>query len=60
MVERLADQYTPGKLLGAAKNSHDMFGGTIANCISKIIQTMYNTGLRANRLKEIKGRKRAA
>lgn len=58
LVDRLSDQYTPGRLLGAAKNSRDMFGGTISSCICKILQTMYNTGLRANRLKDV--RKKAA
>lgn len=53
LVDRVSKQYTPARLIGAAKTAREMFRGTITDNIVRVLVNSYNHGLRAeHRLKE--------
>lgn len=49
-TKKISKAYTPGRLLGAGRASREMFKGTLATNIAKILVESYNNGLRVNRL----------
>lgn len=52
LVDRVAKQYTPGRLMGAAKSAREMFRGSVSENIGKVLVSTYNHGLRSGRIDE--------
>lgn len=53
LVDRVAKQYTPARLIGAAKTAREMFRGTITDNVIRVLVNTYNHGLRTElRLEE--------
>ena len=50
LIARMQKQYTPGRLLGAAKANKEMFRGSSAENVARILLATYNTGIRNGRL----------
>lgn len=46
LVDRVAKQYTPARLIGAAKTAREMFRGTVTSNVSRVLVNTYNHGLR--------------
>lgn len=45
--EAVSAKYTPARLLGAAKMTHDIDGGNMTYAVKKVLVLTYNSGLRA-------------
>lgn len=45
LVDRVAKQYTPARLLGAAKSAREVFRGTVSGNVSRVLVSTYNHGL---------------
>lgn len=53
LVDRVAKEYTPARLIGAAKTAREMFRGTVAANVVRVLVSTYNHGLRTGeRLEE--------
>lgn len=53
LVDRVAKEYTPARLIGAAKTSREMFRGTVPSNVERVLVATYNHGLRTEiRLEE--------
>lgn len=52
LVDRVAKQYTPGRLIGAARNWRDMKRISVADGIARVLLDTYNHGLKRDRLEE--------
>lgn len=52
MVERVAKQYTPGRLLAAGRAGKEMFSGKTPECIAAILVKTYNHGLRSGLIED--------
>jgi hypothetical protein len=53
LVDRVSRQYTPARLLGAAKTAREMFRGTVTHNVRRALVSTYNHGLRTDlRLEE--------
>lgn len=52
LTERVSKQYTPARLLGAAKSMREMFRSDMPTGVSKVVLNSYNQGLRNGRLGE--------
>lgn len=46
LVKMVEKQYTPGRLIGAARTHREMFKGTLPVAIVQIVEAAYNHGLR--------------
>lgn len=46
LVDRVSKQYTPARLLGAAKTAREMFRGTVTHNVRRALVSTYNHGLR--------------
>ena len=46
LVDRVAKQYTPARLIGAAKTAREMFRGTVPSNVTRVLVNTYNHGLR--------------
>lgn len=53
LVDRIAKEYTPARLIGAAKTAREMFRGTVPANVERVLVSTYNHGLRTEmRLEE--------
>lgn len=52
LVSRVSKHYTPTRLIGAAKSAREVWRGTIADNVVRILVSTYNHGLRSGRLDE--------
>ncbi len=53
-AEKISKNYTPSRLLGAAKGAQDLFRGSVAGNISRVLLNTHNQGIRTGRLGEKK------
>jgi hypothetical protein len=54
LCEKLAKSFTPDRLLGAARSARDVYRCSTASAVSRVIQNLYNSGLRAGKLESRK------
>lgn len=52
LVDRISKRYTPGRLLGAAKSAREVWRGTVADNVVRLLVSTYNSGLRNGRLED--------
>lgn len=52
LTERVSKDFTPARLIGAAKTAREMFRGDMAGSVSKVLVNTYNQGLRKGILGE--------
>ena len=50
LITRVSKNFTPGRLLGAARSRRDVLRGSVANAVAQILADTYNAGLRGKRL----------
>ena len=48
--EKLAKAFTPDRLIGAAKSARDVYRCSTVSAVSRVIQNMYNSGIRVGKL----------
>ena len=53
LVARMSKAFTPGRLIGQGKAFRDMFRGSLADNICRVIIRVYNDGLRKGQLAEV-------
>lgn len=51
-AEKVSKQWTPSRLLGAARSAREMDGGSLAANVARVLASTYNRGLRRGRLTE--------
>jgi hypothetical protein len=47
LIDRMAKNFTPGRLVGSARSRREIMRGSEANAVAQILEDTYNTGLRA-------------
>lgn len=52
LVNRMSKQYTPARLIGAAKSAREVWRGSVASNVVRVLLSSYNHGLKSKRLED--------
>lgn len=52
LAEKVSKNYTPGRLIGAARTAREMFRGSVSGNVSRTLAGIYNQGLRQGKIDE--------
>lgn len=52
LADKVSKNYTPGRLIGAARTAREMFRGSVSGNVARVLVSTYNQGLRQGKIDE--------